>query len=109
MKRQTFRIILVLSVFAILISIAFAQGPPKGEPVTLKGKIGHVERPGGYYVQSEKPSSRLWIVNQDPRVLAELEKGGQLLTIEGRLTIGADHLFIEKIDGKPYVKPYLDR
>jgi hypothetical protein len=24
------------------------------------------------------------------------------VTIEGHYTIGADHLFIEKIDGKPY-------
>jgi hypothetical protein len=101
--------ILIFSVIAIFTSIAFAQGPTKGEPVTLKGKIGHVERAGGYYVQTEKPSSRLWIVNQDPKVLAELEKGGQVLTIEGRLTIGADNLFIEKIDGKRYVKPYLNR
>ena len=41
------------------------------------------------------------IVNQDTQWLEKLLKNGKRVTIEGRLR-GAEFLFIEKIDGKPY-------
>jgi hypothetical protein len=102
MKKQMLRVILILLMMAISVSIAFAQGPTKGEPVILKGKIDYMDRMGGYYLQTEKPPTALWIDNQNPKLLKKLQKAGKTLTIEGRFTVGADHLFIEKIDGKPY-------
>jgi hypothetical protein len=43
---------------------------------------------------------RMVIVNPEPAVLDKLVKEGKKVQIEGRLTIGADQLFIEKINGK---------
>jgi hypothetical protein len=40
-------------------------------------------------------------VNQNAQLLGPLVKNGAKVAIEGRLR-GADFLFIEKIDGKPY-------
>jgi hypothetical protein len=41
-------------------------------------------------------------VNGDPKLLDGLLKSGRTVTIEGREAMGADRLFIEKIDGQSY-------
>ena len=104
MRKQTLKIVLSLSVITILIGVGFAQQrKTTGEPVTITGKIGHMDRIGSYYVRSESPRTVLIIVNQDPKILEELKKTEKTVTIEGKLTEGADLVFVEKIDGKPYV------
>ena len=85
-----------------------AQGPStdvmklQGEKVTIKGKIGYMINLKTYIVRGEAPPDVLFIVNQDPKLLEELMKSEKTVIIEGYYTIGADHLFIEKIDGKAY-------
>ena len=74
----------------------------EGTKTTVKGKIGYMKNLGGYFVRGENPPDELFIVNQDPKLLEDLMKSGKTVTIEGHYTIGADHLFIEKIDGQPY-------
>jgi len=46
-------------------------------------------------------SKRAWN-NQDTALLQALFKSGKTVIIDGHYTIGADHLFIEKIDGQTY-------
>ena len=72
--------------------------------MTVKGKIDYMERLGGYFVRSLEPGGEFFIMNQDPKLLDELTKSGKTLTIEGRinLALGAEYMFIEKIDGKKY-------
>ncbi len=41
-------------------------------------------------------------MNADAKVLEPLSNSGRTVSIQGRLPMGADALFIEKIDGKPY-------
>ena len=95
---------LSLFVLVIFISMGFAQQRSvTGEPVTVTGKINYMDRTGSYYLQSEKPHSVLIIVNQDPKILEALKVSGKTVTVEGKLTGGADLLFVEKIDGKPYI------
>ena len=74
----------------------------EGTKVTVKGKIGYMKSGSAYVVQGEAPPDELFIVNEDPKLLEELMKSGKTVTIEGHYTIGADQLFIEKIDGKVY-------
>ena len=73
-----------------------------GTKVTVTGKIGYMTSARTYVVQGEAPPDEMFIVNADPAVLDALMKSGKTVTIEGHYTIGADHLFIEKIDGKAY-------
>ena len=111
--KRLMRIILVLSVIAVFATVACAQRPAQspstgvmkaeGSKVTVKGKIGYMKSVSTYVVQGEAPPDELFIVNEDPNLLEELTKSGKTVTIEGHYTIGADHLFIEKIDGQPYV------
>jgi len=104
------RVLLCMAVILSLLFFAagtgFAQGAASNkedmQKVTLKGKIGFMERLRGYYVMGENPPSELFIVNQDKKVLEKLKKRGKTVTIEGHYTIGADHLMIEKINGKKY-------
>lgn len=106
------RIILVLAVVTLFATVACAQRPAQspstgamkveGTKVTIKGKIGYMKNINGYVVQGEAPPDLLIIVNQDPKLLETLMKSGKSVTVEGHYTIGADHLFIEQIDGKPY-------
>ena len=76
--------------------------PLEGTKVTVTGKIGYMTSARTYVVQGEAPPDELFIVNADPKVLEELMKSGKTVTIEGHYTIGADHLFIEMIDGQVY-------
>lgn len=104
------RVVLSLSAVTILIGIGFAQQRTvTGEPITITGQISHMDRIGSYYVKSESPRTVLIIVNQDPKILEELKKSGKTVTVEGKLTEGADLVFIEKIDGKPYVGTHVIR
>jgi hypothetical protein len=72
------------------------------ERIIVKGKIVNRAAFGGYYVQGEDPVGEFFIVNQNARVLKSHMTKGKAIKIEGRLTISADHLFIEKINGKKY-------
>jgi hypothetical protein len=95
----------VLFLILFLAGTVFAQGSAANKEVkkvTMKGKIGYMERSGGYYIIGENPPSEVFIVNQNKKVLDKLKKSGETVTIEGHFTIGADHLMIEKINGKKY-------
>lgn len=97
--------VLVLFLLSFIGGTGFAQGAASNEDLqkfTLQGKIEFMERLGGYYFMGENPPSEYFIVNQDKKVLEKLKKRGKTVTIEGHYTIGADHLMIEKINGKKY-------
>ena len=106
------RTIIVLSVVALFAALACAQRPAQststgavkseGTKATFKGKIGYMNTTQTYMIRGEDPPDEVFIVNENPKVLEELMKSGKTVTIEGHYTIGADHFFIEKIDGKPY-------
>lgn len=107
MTRKNFMVsavALLLLLFAA--GIVFAQAPAAGKDatqlVTMKGKIGYIERSGEFTVIGENPPSVVLIVNPNKKVLDKLKKSGKTVTIEGHFTIGADHLMIDKIDGKEY-------
>jgi hypothetical protein len=107
MKRFTVAgIVLCLSIFVLAaFSIAADKaGSQKAEEpkVTLTGKIGFMQNLGGYFLKGENPPEESMIVNQNKKVLETLFKSQKTITVVGHYTIGADHLFIEKIDGKPY-------
>jgi len=76
------------------------QGTQK-DRITIVGTIGYNESFGGYFVHQD-PVGDLVIVNKNPEVLKKLMDSKQKVKIEGYLTVGADHLFIEKINGKKY-------
>ena len=110
---KTGNLIPILLVFALLVWIAplgCAQPPvqgmkttapgQEGSKITVKGKIASTR--SGYFLNGEEPPGRFIIANENPQVLGELAKQGNIVTVEGRLTYGADYLFIEKIDGKRY-------
>ncbi len=106
-RKSVIRIVLSLLFITMVACSTVGQKPaestkPEGSPFTVKGKIEYMERMGGYFVHGFEPGGELFIVNQDPKVLGNLMKGGKTLTIEGRIVRGAEYLFIEKIDGQPY-------
>jgi hypothetical protein len=111
MKKSALSIILIVSVVALFTGFVIAQAPTKqtgadkqmdkGQPVVVKGKIAYMKSLGGYFLNGEDPAGEFIIVNQDPKLLGELSRSGQKVTINGRLR-GADSLFIEKLDGKKY-------
>lgn len=111
MKTILLSIVLCVAIIASLNSLALAQGekgsaartvPSEGKQLTVQGKIDYMKALGGYFVRGEQPPTELIIVNPNEQVLEQLHKSDKKITIEGHLTVGADHLFIEKIDGKPY-------
>jgi hypothetical protein len=75
---------------------------PEGSPITIKGKIDYMKNLGGYFVLGDVPAREYFIENQDLKLLEALYKSGKVVTIEGRIVRGAEYLFIDKIDGKPY-------
>jgi len=105
-------VITALLIFTLLASFGCAQRPVQspttgvmkleGTKVTVKGKIEYMKSSSTYVIQGEAPPDRLFIVNQDLKLLESLMKSGKTVIIDGHYTIGADHLFIEKIDGKEY-------
>ncbi len=72
---------------------------PEGDKITIQGKIDYWKNMNDYVFIGPRT---YFIVNQDPKIMEELFKSKRTITIEGRRTTGADNLFIEKIDGKPY-------
>ncbi len=110
--KRLIQIILMLSVIAMMAGVGCAKQPVQsqggaapaieGTKTTVIGKIDYMKNSGNYVVRGETPPDELFIVNPDPKLLEGLMKSGKTVTIEGHYTIGADHLFIEKIDGKPY-------
>jgi hypothetical protein len=79
-----------------------AGASQEGQSITVRGKIEFMEQLGGYYVNGEDPAGEFMITNQNSDVLGKLLKSGKTVTIEGRLPMGAELLFIETIDGKQY-------
>ena len=94
--------VIVPVLFFLLSAVGTCLAEGQGPRVTVNGKIQYMERFGGYCVLSDEPDGMYFITNQDPKVLEELKNSGKMLKIQGRLTMGADHLMIEKIDGKKY-------
>jgi hypothetical protein len=106
-SRRLIGIILSLSIVTMAACSGLTQKPDgntgiEGTPIAVKGKIDYMKALGGHFVMSQDPAGEFIVVNPNPKVLEDLYKSGKTVSIEGHLTIGADHLFIEKIDGKPY-------
>jgi len=101
----------LLSIFAVLLcsllaAASYGQEQKKNvQRITIKGTIGYHQNYGGYTVRQD-PVGELFIVNQDQdrALLKSLMDSKRKVTIEGYLTIGADHLMIEKIEGKKFGK-----
>jgi hypothetical protein len=105
---------LVLSMLAVFLlgNLVLAQVSAKDQPApasptggpqtTIQGKILFMKSSGGYIVISQSPHEEYKIINENPKVLAELAQKGKPVTIEGRLPRGAYLLFIEKINGNKY-------
>lgn len=105
--KMTITFILLVSAVVLAAGVVIGQKPDAGntlpkEKVILKGRIDFMPSLGGYYVKGEDPPTILFIENQNPRLLEEVFKSGKTVSIEGHLTVGADYLFIEKVDGRPY-------
>ncbi len=96
-KRILFVCVAVFAAIALAVGYGFAQ-----ERVSVTGKVDYSERFAGYVIQADDPPTQYFVVNPDKKMLEGLRKSGKPAKIEGRLTIGADHLKIEKINGKPY-------
>ena len=93
----------ILSVAAFSVEAQKEASQKVDEPkVTLTGKIGYMKNLGGYFFNGENPPEESMIVNQNKAVLEKLFKSQKTVTVIGHYTLGPDHLFIEKIDGKPY-------
>ncbi len=100
-------IILAVSVITFVACSGVAQRPVEtanqgGSPLTVKGKIDYMKNLGGYFILGDVPAREYFIENQDPKLLEALYKSGKIVTIEGRIVRGAEYLYIDKIDGKPY-------
>jgi hypothetical protein len=101
-------VILSVSILLLILFVtgaAFAQGAAANkdvQKVTMKGKIRYNEQSKVYSVVSDNPPDEVFVVNPNNKVLDKLKKSGKMVTIEGHYTIGADHLKIEKINGKKY-------
>ncbi len=98
-------IVLFLFILACRFSVRTQKaGPQKAEEpkVTSYGKNRLHEEPGRLSVKGENPPENCFVVNPNKKVLESLYKSQKTITVVGHYTIGADHLFIEKIDGKPY-------
>jgi hypothetical protein len=111
MNKKILSVLVSLSLVALAASFGLAGGPApekvsnraaKGEPIVVNGKVDFVQAVDRYFVRAEQPHTDLMVVNPNPELLGPLSKSGKTATIHGRLDGGADLLFIEKIDGKPY-------
>ena len=107
MKRLTvtgIALCLAICIMAAFSAEAQKAGSQKaGEPkVTLTGKIGYMKNVDAYVVKGENPPENCFVVNPNKKALEALYKSQKTVTVVGHYTVGADQLFIEKIDGKPY-------
>ena len=105
--RRLIQIVLSLLVVTMFACSSLNQKPAEttkteGSPITIKGKIDYMKNLGGYFVLGDVPAREYFIMNQDLKLLEALFKSGKIVTIEGRIVRGAEYLFIDKIDGKPY-------
>jgi hypothetical protein len=105
--RRLFKILLWLLVVAVIGCSSIGQRPaestkPEGSPIIVKGKIDFMKNLGGYYILGDVPAREYFIMNTNPEVLEDLFKSGKTVTIEGRIVRGAEYLFIDRIDGRPY-------
>ena len=98
----------ILIVFAMAIAVTagmdrgFAIAQDEVQEITVTGKIQYMKNLGGYFLMGKDPFGPFIIVNQNPPLLKSLMKANRTMTIDGFLTLGADFLFIERIDGKKY-------
>jgi hypothetical protein len=108
MKSRKWTLLIASFVILTLAAIPVAAQKKPGETVsldkkvTVKGKILYMKSLGGYYLMGEDPPGEMIIENPNPGLLKTLHEKGKTVTVEGYNTIGADHFFIEKLDGKPY-------
>ena len=79
-----------------------ASAKPEGPAFTVKGKIEYWKNINDYVIIGEEPPRTYYIVNQAPKIMEKSFKSKKIITIEGRRTMGADNLFIERIDGQAY-------
>jgi hypothetical protein len=117
MNRKAVGYILILNllVAVVLAATGVCQGagekpycPPKTSEmptVSFKGKVVYDQRSYNYmFHQQEPPKAVLFILNNNYDELKALAAKQQNITVEGFLPMGADHLFIYKIDGKKFGK-----
>ncbi len=115
MNRKAIGLVLVLNLLAALVLAepGFCQGagkqqycPPKtseAPTVSFKGKVVYDQRTYNYmFHQQEPPRTVLFILNSNVAELKALAAKQQTVTVEGYLPQGADHLLIQKIDGKKF-------
>lgn len=106
MKKKV--VVLSVSVLFLLLFVAgtvLAQGLAANkdvQKVTMKGTIAYNEQSKVYSIVSKIPPDEVFIVNPKKNVLDKLKKSGKTVIIQGHYTIGADHLKVEKINGKKY-------
>ena len=109
-SKKGFGLFLSMVVFIFFVGNGVAREPhpaggsggkkKEGPAITAKGTIKHLG--GQFYLVSPENNDSFLIMEADAKLLGDLAKSGRTVTIQGRLPIGADALFIEKIDGKPY-------
>ena len=115
MNRKAMILVVVLNLLAAiaLAGPGFCQGagekpycPPKtseAPTVSLKGKVVYDQRSYSYmFHQMDPPKAVLFILNNNVDELKALAAKQQTVTVEGYLPMGADHLLIQKIDGKKF-------
>ncbi len=112
MKKKIMCPVLILFLLALAANFCFAGGPAleKGsvkatmeQPIVVKGRIDYVQRVDQFFVRGDgPPPTDLMVVNPNPKILNQFIKTGKAVSVQGRLSGGADLLFIEKIDGKIY-------
>ena len=111
MKKKISVLMLCIMFAACLASPGFTKDQPtnpvttpqmeQGQPIVVKGKVEFAQRLGGYFINGLDPAGEFMIVNQNPALLKDMSKSKKNVTIDGHLR-GADFLFIEEIDGRPY-------
>jgi hypothetical protein len=104
--KKTRYLIVLLAIAAVCTSSGFAQ-PPSGEKsdaskVALKGSIKYIHFSNAYIIIAENSHEEWMVQNPVPALLGPPAKSAKIVLIEGRLTAGTKHVFVEKIDGKPY-------
>jgi hypothetical protein len=115
MNRKAISLVLALNllVATALAGPGFCQGagkqqycPPKTSEapmINLKGKVIYNQRNYNYmFHQQDPPYADMFILNSNVDELKTLAAKDQIVTVEGYLPQGADHLLIEKIDGKKF-------
>ena len=105
-KKNLLQIVLFVFCITLCISACNTQQPTEKKDAsssfTFTGTIRFMERTNSYLAVSDVPPGEYIIVNQEPQILGELAKSGKTIKVEGYTTVGADQLFIEKIDDKKY-------